>query len=529
VGFHPDTLLGITLLETFLFLVGVLLTQSVRNRGIRSMLPPILEMARAVSQGPNREFLADLVKDELQRTAEMVVRLPQDGYRPARPEAMASFFDRFFKQGGGTYIGIDSHVPSDYIRSYEWYLQIHQQNSPSGDTRVLVSAQNALSDDYFEYQRMWTDFYEWHEKFGVKLLWLDRDKVDKLRSMYSLQDTDIGLWKNHAVLFKLDAELNPTLTMIFRDDPDQRDQESSVSHFVADVVRDSERLEAAPPGLTVMSPQLARVWDLYVDSSQRTDPNGPFATFLLGTLAGYKYVLDAATGIACESVLLLSQDKEFSVVSNEVDVSLRAVASEYAEQHECRLDLRDYYWESLAKDIPGNMKFDAVLLLGNSLCLTTTSQRRERALTNLFSVLRSGGLLVIDERNFQYLIDHAAEIVADPYNNFPPVRDGDVLYRGTKVRAYPTSIQDDRVQWRFFSNEPRVTSSAEIERRPSLGDVMSLHAFRHGELYALLRSCGFSDTIQVFADLRPLGVLAEGDSLPDLGDASFVTYVARRP
>lgn len=527
IGFRL-ALLGTIVFEAVTFSVGFVLTQGLRNLGIRKMLPFVSQMARATRQGPSRGFLESFVIEELQRITATVRGLVQDGYKPDPPEAMASFFERFFREGGGAYTGVDSHLPSDYVRTYDWFLKIQANHTSSGDTRIVVASQTDLSDDYFAYEQIWKDFVRWHREHNVNLRWIDPEVAKRLQVGHRLATTDVSLWPSHAVQFILDEDGKPSISMVFPDDPAQQTKLTTVLQFVRDVTEASAELQEGPPGIEVMNPELAAKWELYVDPDARLDRSGPMARFLLRALSGTQYVLDAAAGIGSESVLLINTAL-LSVVSNEVDASLRSVAREFAARHQCSIDLRKHPWERLPMELPGNFRFDAILVLGNSLCLTMQKSRRKQTITNFIQLLKPGGLLVVDERNFQALLDNREAIMDDPYENFAPLRLGDPLYRGMRVRAYPAQIDDECVAWRFFDNDPRATSSDEIRRRPQLGKDMQLHPFRSGELYGLLRECGFTDDIQVFVDLSFLETLHQGDDMPTVGDAAFVTYVARRP
>ncbi|MBV8909775.1 MAG: class I SAM-dependent methyltransferase [Gammaproteobacteria bacterium] len=522
--------IGVIVFEPVTFFVGFVLTQGARNFGIRKLLPYVLQMAHDIGEGPNRTFLDDLCVEELQRTAKTLRGFVAGGYKPDPPEAMASFFERFFRAAeAGKYIGVDSHLPSDYIRKYDWYLRIHAGYSPRGDVRVLVADQNALATDYLDYDQFWSDFIQWHADHGVELRWIDASKAELLRSRHDLPTTDLGLWPNQAVLFKPDDEGNPSLTTVFRDDPARRPGLAAVQTYVGEVVRDSKTFEeGAPPGIEVMNEELARKWEQYVDSDARLDPAGPLATFLLRELAGCRLVLDAAAGLGCESVLLMRQGG-IGVVSNEIDARLRTVASDFAKKRGVELDLRKNYWERLSSSLPGNLRFDAVLVLGNSICLTLQAARRQAALRNLFDVLNPDGRLIIDERNFQFMLDRRDAILDDPYTNFPPARGGDVMYRGSLVRAYPAGINDELVTWRFVKNEPRIANAADLKSSGrQLGRDMQLHPFRRGELYQALRESGFAGEIRVFADLEFVATTLSGDPMPDVGEPAFITYVASR-
>ena len=113
------------------------------------------------------------------------------------------------------------------------------------------------------------------------------------------------------------------------------------------------------------------------------------------------------------------------------------------------------------------MRFEAILCLGNSICLVEDDAGRMQCLEALRDSLRnSDDLLVIDERNFQYMLDHGQAIMADPIKEFPPTTQGDELYSGRDVRGFPAKItpHTQQVKWRFFYNRPMVRSLSDIEK-----------------------------------------------------------------
>ncbi|XP_068627916.1 glycine N-methyltransferase [Battus philenor] len=162
----------------------------------------------------------------------------------------------------------------------------------------------------------------------------------------------------------------------------------------------------------------ARVWKKYIgDSNQRTQN---YKDFLTGLLRKHNCVrvLDAACGTGIDSMMLV--DEGFKVVS--VDASDKMLKHALKARWEKRKDKRydewvieEASWETLPRDIqsflPG-AKFDAVICLGNSfahLLDEYEDQRTQRmCLENFARVLKPGGLLFIDHRNYDAMIDSGA-------------------------------------------------------------------------------------------------------------------------
>ncbi|XP_004624192.1 glycine N-methyltransferase [Octodon degus] len=159
--------------------------------------------------------------------------------------------------------------------------------------------------------------------------------------------------------------------------------------------------------------EAARVWQLYIgDTRSRT---AEYKAWLLGLLRqhGCQRVLDVACGTGVDSIMLVEEG--FSVTS--VDASDKMLKYALKERWNRRRDpafdkwvIEEANWMTLDKDIcrPDGGGFDAVICLGNSFahlpdCKGDQSEHR-LALRNIASMVRPGGLLVIDHRNYDYIL-----------------------------------------------------------------------------------------------------------------------------
>ncbi|HTT95467.1 MAG TPA: class I SAM-dependent methyltransferase [Solirubrobacterales bacterium] len=498
--------------------------------GVPAMMANVRDIA-AATQEPKREFLRELSTEEVATTRAIVRGLTGTGYRVEHPTELRRWFEKFFDWGGGEYIGVDSHGPGEYMAQFEWFLDAHassleDRGLPKRDRRVLTNPKQELALELRHRKSDYQSFYRWHLDHSVDITWLDSRKAAKLRREYGVGDADVALWENFAVLFEADETGCLILQMWF---PGETERDGTtyerISQFVSKVLGGSIPLEDVAPGLDLVDRELAEEWINYLDPESRSSSG--VGTFLSDVLSGRRFILDAAGGIGADSVYLLS--KGYHVTTNEVDELLRAQAEQYASSQQVRLNMIGLLWEDLPEQLRGNMKFEAILCLGNSLCLVDDTRSRVECLRAFRSILVDGGILVIDERNFQLMLDNAHSIEADPIENFPASTRGDVMYQGKKVRGYPAHI--DRatrtVRWRFFRNSPPIESRGELEALRLGGPDLLLHAFSHGELFDLLKEAGFG-SIDVYADLKPIAQHA--DSMPDLtavGRADFITYVAR--
>lgn len=72
------------------------------------------------------------------------------------------------------------------------------------------------------------------------------------------------------------------------------------------------------------------------------------------------------------------------------------------------LVIEEANWLTLDKDVPAGGGFDAVICLGNSFAHLPDSKgdqsEHRLALKNIASMVRPGGLLVIDHRNYDHIL-----------------------------------------------------------------------------------------------------------------------------
>lgn len=61
-------------------------------------------------------------------------------------------------------------------------------------------------------------------------------------------------------------------------------------------------------------------------------------------------------------------------------------------------------WENFGEHF--NSDWDVILVLGNSFCLILDERTREKCIENFMKALKPGGMLVIDQRNFEYMLNN---------------------------------------------------------------------------------------------------------------------------
>lgn len=141
-------------------------------------------------------------------------------------------------------------------------------------------------------------------------------------------------------------------------------------------------------------------WDELINWKKRAEGEG---TFFLDILKeqGAQRVLDVATGTGYHSVLLL--EAGFDVVSADGNPEMLAKAFENAREEGHILHTVNADWRWLNKDI--HEEFDAVTCLGNSFTHLFSEHDRRKALAEFYATLAYDGILILDQRNYDTMLD----------------------------------------------------------------------------------------------------------------------------
>ncbi|KAF3701439.1 Glycine N-methyltransferase [Channa argus] len=157
----------------------------------------------------------------------------------------------------------------------------------------------------------------------------------------------------------------------------------------------------------------AKVWQLYIgDTRSRTQE---YKSWVLSLLKehGVRRVLDVACGTGVDSIMLVEEG--FKMVS--VDASDKmlkfALKARWDRRKEPAFDewvIEEANWLTLPEDIQKiEDGFDAVICLGNSFAhlpdFKGDQSDQKLALHNIASMVRPGGILIIDHRNYDYILE----------------------------------------------------------------------------------------------------------------------------
>jgi len=140
-------------------------------------------------------------------------------------------------------------------------------------------------------------------------------------------------------------------------------------------------------------------WDELIDWDKRALGEGSFFTDVLLSV-GACSVLDVSTGSGFHAVQL--KKAGFAVRANDGSQTMVDRARANFARHGVDIPISCCDWLDLNPARLGT--FDAVLCLGSSLCHVFDEAERVAVLQRFHALLRPGGLLIVDQRNFQAIL-----------------------------------------------------------------------------------------------------------------------------
>jgi SAM-dependent methyltransferase len=229
-------------------------------------------------------------------------------------------------------------------------------------------------------------------------------------------------------------------------------------------------------------------WDALIDWDARAEGEGSFFIDLLRG-RGKKTVLDVACGTGFHSVQLM--EAGFDVVSVDGSAEMLAKAFENARKRDLILKTAHADWRWLNRDIAG--KFDAIVCLGNSFTHLHDERDRRRALAEFYAALKHDGILIMDQRNYDAILDVGFDSKHKYY------------YCGDQVSAEPEYVDDTLARFKYSFPD---------------GSVFHLNMFPLRKKYVrdLMTDVGFQ-RIRTYGDFQE----AYGDYEPD-----FFVHVAEK-
>lgn len=173
-------------------------------------------------------------------------------------------------------------------------------------------------------------------------------------------------------------------------------------------------------------------WDQLIDWDARAAGEENFFIEELKKRGKHK-VLDAATGTGYHSVQLLKAG--FDVTSVDGSPNMLAKAFENARKRGYILKTVHADWRWLNRDVSG--RYDAVICLGNSFTHLFDENDRRKTLAEFYSALRHDGILILDQRNYDAILDEGFSSKHTYY------------YVGEHVKAAPEYVDDGLARFRY--------------------------------------------------------------------------------
>lgn len=235
----------------------------------------------------------------------------------------------------------------------------------------------------------------------------------------------------------------------------------------------------------------------FIDWQKRAAGEKGFFVRLLDRF-GCKKVFESCMGDGFNCLSLLWYGYE--VTGNEIDPYFRELALANIQQQKMKLDsITAYDWREIPDEFA--CSHDAVLCLGNSLTYMMTRAEQELVVRNFKKIIRPGGIVVIDHRNYDYMLDEREHILKDPQNNFRYSRK--FYYCGENVSCYPVEIEDKRVVLEY---KHKVSGKA---------GRLELYPFRREEVIDVMESAGL-EVVESYGDFE-LGKIGEVDFYQHVG------------
>ncbi|MGI3211598.1 methyltransferase domain-containing protein [Roseovarius tibetensis] len=216
-------------------------------------------------------------------------------------------------------------------------------------------------------------------------------------------------------------------------------------------------------------------WDELIDWQARAESEGQFFIDILRA-RGKERVLDVACGTGFHSVRLT--EAGFDVTAADGSANMVAKAFHNGQARGLILKTAQADWRWLNRDING--KYDAIICLGNSFTHLHEEQDRRRALAEFYAALKHDGILILDQRNYDAMLDQGYSTKHKYY------------YCGDKVTAEPSHVDEGlcRMVYSFPDGEQftlnmcpirknyvrRLLKEAGFERVRTYGDFQETYA-----------------------------------------------------
>lgn len=238
------------------------------------------------------------------------------------------------------------------------------------------------------------------------------------------------------------------------------------------------------------TPEFADRWDELINWRGRWKAESGFFPRILKE-HGAKSVLDVACGTGFHTATLNLEG--FHVTGADGSANMLDKARENAKRFDLdNVRFEQAEWTRLTETFKGE-KFDAVICLGNAFTHLFEESDRVKALREIDEVVADGGVVIIDHRNYDAILDKGYDSKHQFY------------YVGDNVNVYPEEVTDKAVLFRYEYDDG---SSYHLTLCPIRQEYVS----------DLLKKTGFKN-VRRFGDFQ--------DSY-DFYDPDFIAQVAEK-
>ena len=232
-------------------------------------------------------------------------------------------------------------------------------------------------------------------------------------------------------------------------------------------------------------------WDDLIDWEARAESEGQFFIDMLKA-RGKKTVLDVATGTGFHSVQLLKAG--FDVTSVDGSAEMLTKAFENARKRGLVLKTAHADWRWLNRDIHG--KFDAIICLGNSFTHLFKESDRRRALAEFYAALKHDGVLILDQRNYDAILDVGFDSKHKYY------------YCGEQVTAEPEHVDGSLARFRYTFPDKSVYH-------------LNMFPLRKAYMRNLMKEVGFQ-RVNTYGDFQETFDEHEPDFLVHIAEKAYI-------
>jgi sarcosine/dimethylglycine N-methyltransferase len=232
-------------------------------------------------------------------------------------------------------------------------------------------------------------------------------------------------------------------------------------------------------------------WDDLIDWRKRAESEGSFFINQL-KVRGVRKVLDVATGTGFHSVRLLEEGFETVSADGSPEMLAKAFANGLAYGgHILRVVNADWRW--LNRDVHG--EYDAIVCLGNSFTHLFSERDRRKALAEFYAMLKHDGVLILDQRNYDAILDEGFSSKHRYY------------YAGENVSAEPVHVDEGLARFRYIFPD-----GSEY--------YLNMYPLRKDYVRRLMREVGFQ-RIETFGDFQETYAKHEPDFFIHVAEKAY--------